>query len=97
MRDHCLADLHEADFDAMIEAHIERTADGAAELPASVFVGVLFERLAADAAPITLAIHVHDDQLVITADNPGADVIVQGNEVLIGGRRLVLRLVPQHS
>lgn len=97
MSDHRLAHLSEADFDAMIEAHIERTADGAAELPASVFVDVLFERLAADAAPITLAIDVHDDQLVITADNPGADVIVQGNEVLIGGRRLVLRLVPQHS
>ncbi len=92
-----LAHLSEADFDAMIEAHIERTAAGAAELPASVFVDMLFERLAADPAPITLAIDVHDGQLVITADHPATDVIVLGNEVLIGGRRLVLRLVPQHS
>ena len=91
-----LSDMSEAAFDAMIEAHIERTATGDQELEADVFVDLLLERIEARTqAPVTLAIDVHGDQLVITSDNPGADVVVQGNEILVGGRRLVLRLVHQ--
>lgn len=41
---------------------------------------------------MTLSIVVRGDQLEITTDPEGADVIVQGNEVLSGGRRLVLHL-----
>jgi|APCry1669188910_1035180.scaffolds.fasta_scaffold07225_5 hypothetical protein len=89
-----LSDMSEAEFDAMIEGHIERTARGDQALPADVFVDLLLERRAASAeAPVTLAIDVHGDHLVITSDDPATDVVVQGNEILIGGRRLVLRLV----
>jgi hypothetical protein len=91
-----LSDMSEAEFDAMIEGHIELTARGDRELEADVFVDLLLERIEARAeAPVTLAIDVHGDQLVITTDNPGTDVVVQGNEILVGGRRLVLRLVHQ--
>ena len=61
-----------------------------------MFVDLLSERNAANAsAPVLLLIDVRGDQLVITPDREDADVLVQGNEVLIGGRRLVLRLVQQ--
>lgn len=91
-----LSDMSDADFDAMIEAHIERTASGNHELPADMFVDLLLERRKATAeASITLTIDVHGDQLVITADNPETDVVVQGNEILVGGRRLVLQLMHQ--
>ncbi len=91
--DQRLSDLSEAEFDALIEGHIARTASGAGDLPADVFVDLLFERVAAQSArPVTLSITVHGDQLEITPDREGSDVLVQGNEVLIGGRRLVLRL-----
>jgi hypothetical protein len=38
-----------------------------------------------------LNIDVTDDQLVITPDRDSAEVVVQGNEVLIGGHCLVLQ------
>lgn len=60
MSDHRLANLNEADFDAIVEAHIERTAQGAGELPANICVDILFERLATNTAPITLVIDVQD-------------------------------------
>jgi hypothetical protein len=62
-------------------------------MPADVFLDVLLERIAArTSATLTLNIDVTDDQLVITTDRDSAEVVVQGNEVLIGGHRLVLQL-----
>ena len=37
-----LSDLSDAEFDALIEGHIERTASGAGDLPADVFIDLLF-------------------------------------------------------
>ena len=91
--DQRLSELSDAEFDALIEGHIERTAAGYGELPADVFIDLLVERAVAQSArPVTLSIVVRGDQLEITPDREGTDVLVQGNEVLIGGRRLVLRL-----
>lgn len=91
-----LSELSDTEFDALVEAHIERTAAGQGELSADVFIDLLVERSEAKSAlPVTLSITVHGDQIEITPDHEGADVLVQGNEVLIGGRRLVLRLVEQ--
>jgi hypothetical protein len=86
-------DMNETEFDALINDHIERTAAGASEMPADVFLDVLLERIAArTSATLTLNIDVTDDQLVITPDRDSAEVVVHGNEVLIGGHRLVLQL-----
>jgi hypothetical protein len=91
-----LVDLSDADFDALIAGHIERTARGEGELPVDTFVDLLLtRRQASAAAPVTLDIDVQGDQVRITAENLDSDVQVQGNEILIGGRRLVLRLVQQ--
>ena len=93
MNEQRLSDLSEAEFDKLIDGYIDRTASGNGELPADVFVDLLAERTAAaNAAPVVLSIDVRGNQLVITLDREGGDVIVQGNEVVIGGRRLVLRL-----
>ena len=87
------ADMSEAEFNALIDSHIERTAGGTGEMPAEVFLDVLLERIAArTSATLTLNIDVTNDQLVITPDRDSAEVVVQGNEILIGGHRLVLQL-----
>jgi hypothetical protein len=88
-----LSELSNGEFDALIEGHIERVAGGYGDLPAEVFIDLLVERAAAQSGtPVTLSIAVRGDQLEITPDRESADVLVQGNEVLIGGRRLVLHL-----
>jgi hypothetical protein len=93
MSDLPLGEMSEAEFEALIEGHIARTEADENALPADVFVDVLFERIATQArAPVTLSIDVHGDQLVISPDRESTDVLVQGNEVVIEGRRLVLRL-----
>jgi hypothetical protein len=88
-----IADMSEAEFDALIDSHIERTAAGASELSPNIFVDLLLERIAArTSATLTLNIDVTDDHLVIIPDRDSAEIVVQGNEVLIGGRRLILQL-----
>jgi hypothetical protein len=87
------SDMSEAEFDALIEGHIERTAAGESEMPADVFFDVLLERIATRAGATLMLKIDTDDQLVITPERDSAEVVVQGNEVLIGGHRLVLQLV----
>jgi hypothetical protein len=87
------SEMSEAEFDALIEGHIERTAAGSGEMPADIFVDVLLERIATRiSTTVTLEIDVDDDKLVIIPDRDSTDIVVQGNEVLIGGHRLVLQL-----
>lgn len=51
-----IAEMSDAAFDAMIEAHIDRMAEGTPELPGDVFLDLLFERIAAHAdVSVTLA------------------------------------------
>lgn len=93
-----LSELSDAAFDALIDGHIERTAGGQGELPADVFVDLLVDRASAQSVvPVTLSITVRGDHLEITPDRESTDILVQGNEVLIGGRRLVLRLAEHTS
>jgi hypothetical protein len=52
------ADMSETEFDALIEGHIERTATGAGELLADVFLDVLLELcLPCRAVPRTSRLH----------------------------------------
>lgn len=44
-----LADMSEAEFEALIAGHIERIAIGDHELPADIFIDLLLERSAARA------------------------------------------------
>lgn len=47
MSEPLLFDMSEAEFEALIEGHIERIATGDHELPADLFVDLLLERSAA--------------------------------------------------
>jgi hypothetical protein len=59
------------------------------ELPPDVFVALLLEPIAAKPdTTLTLATDVKGDQLVKSPDRDSPDVVVQGNELLIGGHRV---------
>jgi hypothetical protein len=87
-----LSAMSEAAFDALIEGHIERAAAGSTDMPAGVFVDILLERMAENSGTtITLAVDVAGDHVTITPDRDSGDVVVHGNEILIGGHRLILQ------
>jgi hypothetical protein len=88
-----VAEISETEFDALIEGYIDRESHGYGDMPAEVFFDLLLERSAARASrPINLEISVVGDHLVIAPDRETGDVIVRGNEILVGERRLVLQL-----
>jgi hypothetical protein len=93
MSQQTFAEMGEAEFDTLIDDYIEREAAGYGEMPAEIFLDLLLERSAAKATqPLNLEITVVDDHLVITPDRETSDVIVRGNEILVGERRLVFQL-----
>jgi hypothetical protein len=93
MSQQTFAEMSDAEFDALIDGYIEREAAGYGEMPADIFFDLLLERSAAKARqPLNLEVTVVDDQLVITPDRETGDVIVRGNEILVGERRLVFQL-----
>ena len=62
-------------------------------MAAEICFDLLLERSAAKARqPPNLKVAVVDDDLVITPDRETGDVIVRGNEILVGECRLVFRL-----
>ena len=93
MSQQTFAEMSDAEFDALIDGHIEREAAGYGEIPAEIFFDLLLERSAAKARQLlNLEVAVVDDHLVITPDRETGDVIVCGNEILVGERRLVFQL-----
>jgi hypothetical protein len=88
-------DMSEAEFNSMVDGYIERTATGYGEMPAEYFLDLLVERMAAKAdETVNLSINVsEDDDLVITPDRELSDIVIRGNEILVGNRRFVLKLV----
>lgn len=92
MSEQRLTAISDAEFDALIEGHIERTAAGQSEVPGEVFFDVLLERIAANVGEtVTLEVAIEGDQVVLVASGENADVVVEGNAILVGGRRLVLQ------
>ena len=86
------AEMSEKEFEALIDSYIDREATGYGEMPAEIFFDLLLERIAAKATePLHLEISVVDDHLVITPDREASDVVVRGNEILVGGHRLVFQ------
>jgi hypothetical protein len=87
------AEMSETEFDALIDDYIEREAAGYGEMPAEIFFDLLLERSAAKTRQLlNLEVAVVDNHLVITPDRETGDVIVRGNEILVGERCLVFRL-----
>lgn len=86
-------DMSEAEFDSLVDGYIERTATGYGEMPAEFFLDLLVERMAAKAdETVNLSIDVSEEDLVITPDRELSDIVIRGNEILVGKRRFVLKL-----
>lgn len=86
------ASMNEADFARLINDYIDRAPEQRTELPADIFFDLLLERIALDVnATLTLVVEVEEDQVVITPDREVSDIVVRGNEILIGGHRLIFQ------
>ena len=96
MSQQTFAEMSETEFDTLIDGYIDREATGYGEIPAEIFFDLLLERIAARAGEtLNLEIVVVEDRLVITPDREASDVVVRGNEILVGEHRLVLQLPGQ--
>jgi hypothetical protein len=89
-----LDEMSEAEFDSLIDGYITRTATGYGEMPADIFLDLLMERIADKVdETVNLSIDVIDDDgLVITPDRDLSGIVIRGNEIVVGNRRLVLKL-----
>lgn len=93
MNQQSFAQISQTEFDHILDEYIERTAANGGNLPIEVFVDLLLERIANNAKDtLTLSVMLRDDQLVITPDRESGDIVVCGNEILIGGHRLVFQV-----
>ena len=97
MKAQTFADMSQPEFDDLIERYIEREAYGYGEMPADIFFDLLLTRMAEqndETANFEISIMPEGNQLVITPDRELSDVVVHGNEILVGGHRLVFQLSP---
>jgi len=79
------------EFQSVIDGFIERSSQEYGEMPASVFFELLFEHMAEAATEtIELEVEIVDDQLVLRP--PMGAIQVTDNEILIGDRRIVVKL-----
>ena len=98
MRAETFAEMNEVEFEELIDGYIERQANGYGEMPADIFFDLLLERMAVThSEPVKLEIAVDSESngLLITPDREMSDIAVHGNEILVGGHRLVLELTSQ--
>jgi len=87
------AEMEEAEFDSIIDGYIERTAHGYGEMPAKVYFDLLAERMEEQVEEtVTLSINVTEDDLIIHSDRELGDILIQGNEIVIGKHRFILQL-----
>lgn len=93
-----LAAMNEQEFDRLIDSYITRTSTTYGEMPGEFFLDLLFERMSTQIdETLILSINIADDDLVIQPDQDMGDIVIRGNEILIGNRRLVLQLVGQEK
>jgi hypothetical protein len=89
-----LSDLRDDEFDALIEQHIDRVAAGASDPPLEDALAIWLDRLSSEApTTITLEVAIRGDQVALTPASATDQVIVRGNEIIIGGHRIVLQPV----
>lgn len=87
------ADMGEAEFDTLINGFIDRTAEGCGKMPADVYFDLLAERLEEQVEEtVTLSIDVSEDDLIIHSDRELGNILIRGNEILIGKHRVILQL-----
>ena len=88
--------MNEQQFEHLIDDYITRTSTTYGEMPSEFFLDLLFERINTQVdETLILSINIEDDDLVIQPDQDMGDIVIRGNEILIGNRRLVLQLADQ--
>jgi hypothetical protein len=91
MNEQVITEMEYEDFLSLIDGYIERSSQEYDEIPASVFFELLFKRMAKAATEtIELEVEIVDDKLVLQP--PVGAVQVTNNEILIGDRRIVVKL-----
>lgn len=85
--------MNDAEFDALIDGYIERTARGYGEMPVEVYFDLLAERMEKQVEEtVMLSIDVSEDDLIILSDRELGDILIRCNEILIGKHRFILQL-----
>jgi hypothetical protein len=91
MNEQALTEMEYGDFLSLIDGYIERSTQENDEMPASVFFDLLFKRLKENVTEtIELEIEIVDNQPVLQL--PAGAVQVGRNEILLGDRRIVVKL-----
>jgi hypothetical protein len=94
MSQHTFATMSDMDFEQLISGYIERAAEPDHLVPASIFFDLLLKRTgSSDGETMTLAVVINDEQVTLTPDREVSDIVVRGNEIFIGGHRLVFQMV----
>ena len=95
MKAQTFADMSEAEFDGLIERYIEREAHGYGEMPTDIFFDLLLTQKAAqsdETVNLEISLAPEGNNLTLIPDRELSDMVVQGNEILVGGHRLVFQL-----
>ena len=88
-----VTEMNEMEFEALVGAYIDRTAQGYGDMLADIFFDLLLERTTAQVEDtFKLSISIQDNQVVITPDREASTVVVSGNQILVGGHRLILEM-----
>ena len=89
-----LTELRDDEFDAIIEQHIDRVASGASDPPLADAFAVWVDQLARQVpTTTTLEVLISGGQLSLTPAGETDQVLVRGNEIIIGRHRIVLQPV----
>jgi hypothetical protein len=88
------SEMGQAEFEGLVADYIDRMLTGYDEMPAEIFLELLAERMADKVSEtVNLSIDLgEDDDLVITPDRELSDIVIHGNEILVGNLRFVLKL-----
>jgi len=87
--------MTEQQFDQLIDQYIDRAAQDEADVPAEVFFDLLNQRLSQRVdEPVTLLVDVENNDLTLRAEQEVPDVVVRGNELIVGNHRFILQLAP---
>lgn len=89
------SEMTEQQFDQLVDSYIDRAAQDETDVPAEVFFDLLAQRLSQRVdEPVTLLVDVENHDLTLRAEQEVADVVVRGNELIVGNHRFILQLVP---
>lgn len=94
MTEKALTEMNYDEFQSLIEGYIDRSVQAGGEMPASSFFELLFDRMVERVTEIIeLEGEVVGNQLILRlpADQQTA-VHVQDNEIVVGDRRIIVRL-----